>query len=125
MEYPGLVMISDTIKEEEELYKVIVHEIAHEWWYGLVGVNETNHAWIDEGLSEYMTALFFKNNSMWGIKYDEIIKDATTSYVLYVDVISSINGKVNTKMNLPVNEYINEYEYTYMIYIKGTDFNDV
>ena len=120
MEYPGLVMISDTAEENEDIMKIVAHEIAHEWWYGLVGVNETNHAWIDEGLSEYMTALFFKNNSMWGIKYDEIIKDATTSYVLYVDVISSINGKVNTKMNLPVNEYINEYEYTYMIYIKGT-----
>ena len=119
MEYPGLVLISDTIEEEEELKKVIVHEIAHEWWYGLVGVNESNFAWIDEGLSEYTTALFFGAMPNYNISYESIINDAVASYTLYVDVISSINGKINTKMNLRVNEYVNEYEYTYMIYIKG------
>lgn len=120
MEYPGLVMISDTIQETEELYKVIVHEIAHEWWYALVGVNETKHAWIDEGLAEFSTALFFGDNSGYDITYESMIEDAVSSYILYVDVIKSINGKINTKMNLPLNEYVNEYEYTYMIYIKGT-----
>jgi len=120
MEYSGLVMISDTIQEIEENNKVIVHEIAHQWWYGLVGVNETKDAWIDEGLAEYSTALFFDNHGEYKILYNDIINDAITSYTLYVDVISSINGKINTKMNIPVNEYINEYEYTYMIYIKGT-----
>ena len=119
MEYPGLVMISDTIEETEELNKVIVHEVAHEWWYGLVGVNETNSAWIDEGLAEYSTALFFGSHPEYDISYNNMINDAVMSYTLYVDIISSINGKINTKMNLPVNEYINEYEYTYMIYIKG------
>ena len=110
MEYPGIVMISDTIEDIEQLEKVIVHEIAHEWWYGLVGVNETQNAWIDEGLSEYTTALFFDENSKYNITYKSIIDDALDSYILYADVIKSINGKINTKMNLPVNEYINEYD---------------
>ena len=119
MEYPGLVMIADTIKETEEKHKVIVHEIAHQWWYGLVGVNESTSAWIDEGLAEYSTALFFGNHAEYNITYNQMINDAITSYTLYVDVINSINGKIHTKMNLPVNEYINEYEYTYMVYVKG------
>jgi len=120
MEYPNLVLISDAVDVQSDFINVIVHEIAHQWWYGLVGVNETKDAWIDEGLAEYSTALFFDNHGEYKILYNDIINDAITSYTLYVDVISSINGKINTKMNIPVNEYINEYEYTYMIYIKGT-----
>lgn len=119
MEYPGIVFVSDVVEEKEELFKVVVHEIAHQWWYGFVGVNEAKDAWIDEGLSEYSSALFFGNHSEYGISYNQMVNDAITSYTLYVDVIKSIDGKINTKMNLPVNEYLNEYEYTYMIYIKG------
>ena len=119
MEYPGVVFVSDVIEENEELYKVIVHEIAHQWWYGFVGVNEAIDAWIDEGLAEYSSALFFGSHPEYNITYNQMINDAITSYTLYVDVINSIDGKINTKMNLPVNEYLNEYEYTYMIYIKG------
>lgn len=119
MEYPGLVMISDTCETSEEKHKVIVHEVAHEWWYALVGVNETKDAWIDEGLAEFSSALFFGATPEYNITYNQMVNDAITSYTLYVDVISSLNRSVNTKMNLKVNEYVNEYEYTYMIYIKG------
>ena len=119
MEYPNIVIVSDAVDDPEEFSKVIVHEIAHQWWYGLVGNNEAAEAWLDESLAEYSTCLFFEDNTQFGIGYDELIKDATGSYLIYVDIISSLSGKVNTAMNLSVNEYINEYEYTYMVYVKG------
>lgn len=119
MEYPNLVFVSNSIDTKEELYKVVVHEIAHQWWYGIVGNNETKDAWLDESLSEYSAALFFKNHSSYNISYDDFVSQAMSSYLLYVDVISSIKGDVNTKMNLAVNEYQNDYEYSYMVYIKG------
>lgn len=119
MEYPGLVIISDNITNNDEFQKVIVHEIAHQWWYGVVGNNQVSQAWLDESLAEFSTCLFYEDNSEYNHTYQEQIKDATASYLLYVDVISSLNGKVNTAMNLPVNKYTSEYEYTYMIYVKG------
>lgn len=119
MEYPNLVMISDSVSDEEEFMKVIVHEIAHQWWYGVVGNNEIKEAWLDESLSEYSTALFFEANPKYNISYKEFVESAVSSYLLYVDVISTIRGDVNTKMNLAVNEYQNEYEYSYMVYVKG------
>lgn len=119
MEYPNLVIISDSVTNADEFKKVIVHEIAHQWWYGLVGNNQVSQAWLDESLAEYSTCLFYEDNSEYNHTYQEQIKDATASYLIYVDVISSLNGKVNTAMNLPVNKYISEYEYTYMIYVKG------
>ena len=119
MEYPNIVFISDAVDDEDEYLKVIVHEIAHQWWYGVVGNDEVNEAWLDETLAEYSTALFFDKFSGYGIKYEEFVADALSSYLLYVDVISTLRGDVNTKMNLPVNEYQNDYEYSYMVYVKG------
>jgi len=119
MEYPNIVFISDSIDSEEEILKVIVHEIAHQWWYGIVGNNEVKEAWLDESLSEYSTALFFENHSEYGISYEEFVNEALSSYLLYVDVIQTLRGDVNTKMNLAVNEYQNDYEYSYMVYVKG------
>ncbi len=34
---------------------VTVHEMGHQFWYGLVGNNEFEHAWIDEGLNTFST----------------------------------------------------------------------
>jgi hypothetical protein len=35
---------------------VTVHECGHQFWYGLVGNNEFEHAWLDEGLNTFSTA---------------------------------------------------------------------
>lgn len=118
MEYSGLVLVSDAITEPQEFAKVIVHEIAHQWWYGLVGSDQVREAWLDEALAEYSTCLFFEETGV-GESYSDLIKDATASYLIYVDVIDSLNGKVNLSMNKKVCDYTSEYEYTYMVYVKG------
>jgi len=35
---------------------VTVHEAGHQFWYGVVGNNEIEHAWLDEGLNTFSTA---------------------------------------------------------------------
>lgn len=35
---------------------VTVHEAGHQFWYGLVGNNEFEHAWMDEGINQYANA---------------------------------------------------------------------
>jgi Peptidase family M1 domain len=46
MEYPELVF-SIPVPE------VISHEIAHQWWYGLVGNNQFREPWLDESFAQY------------------------------------------------------------------------
>lgn len=120
MEYANLVMIADNIVEIEDKVRVIIHELAHQWWYGVVGNNQTTEAWVDESLTEYSSFLFFENHPAYNLKYDELIEDAKNTYDLYVDVIVSLGGKVNFSMIEPVFKYASEYEYSYMIYVKGT-----
>jgi hypothetical protein len=35
---------------------VTVHEAGHQWWYGMVGSNEFEDAWMDEGVNTYANA---------------------------------------------------------------------
>ena len=35
---------------------VTIHEAGHQFWYGVVGNNEFEHAWLDEGLNTFSTA---------------------------------------------------------------------
>lgn len=119
MEYPGLVIVADNIESSDDLAKVIVHEIAHQWWYGVVGNNEITEAWLDESLTEYSSLLFFENNSKYNMSYENLVEDAKNTYELYIDVITSLGGTVDTRMNDRVNNYSSEYEYSYLIYVKG------
>jgi len=51
MEYPGFVMdlVSTT---------ALPHELAHQWFYGIVGDDEYNSPWLDESFTDYATDLY-------------------------------------------------------------------
>lgn len=119
MEYPNLVMISDSISENEVINYVIVHEIAHQWWYGMVGNNEFEDSWVDEGLTEFSTALFFENNTSYGMNYDQIMTNATDNYKNFVKIYSKILGDVDESMDRNLTEFNTEPEYVNCIYTKG------
>jgi hypothetical protein len=50
MEYPMLTMSGPG-------FGVTDHEIGHQWWPMMVGVNETQYGWMDEGFNQYMNIL--------------------------------------------------------------------
>lgn len=119
MEYPNLVLISDMVDVQSDYINVIVHEIAHQWWYGLVGNDEFHYGWLDEGLTEYSTVLFYEENPSYKVDTKELIKNTTNSYVTFVDVYTKVFKNVDTTMNRKLNEYNNESEYVYIAYVKG------
>jgi hypothetical protein len=50
MEYPNITVIGNT-SNQKDLEVVIVHEVGHNWFYGILGTNERVHGWMDEGLN--------------------------------------------------------------------------
>ncbi|SDP78688.1 Peptidase family M1 [Streptomyces sp. cf386] len=54
MEYPGLVILGTT-----EEGSAVVHEVAHQWWYGIVGNDEYGAPWLDESFAQYANARFY------------------------------------------------------------------
>jgi hypothetical protein len=67
-ELPQLVLVgSDVYPDPETLGSrtgaiefLVAHQVAHQWWYGLVGSNPHAHAFLDEGLAEYSTIVYFE-----------------------------------------------------------------
>ena len=118
MEYPRLAMISDSLKGEERV-RSIVHETAHQWWYGVVGSDQTENAWQDEGLAEYSSLLFFEEYEKYGFTRERMVGDALKEYRSYYDVYGSVLGRTDTRMTRNLAEYISEYEYRCLSYDKA------
>jgi hypothetical protein len=66
MEYPTLVTAgamdllalgAEPVKAGVELSLELVtaHEVAHQWWMGMVATNEAEEPWLDEGFADYAT----------------------------------------------------------------------
>lgn len=55
MEYPTLITAwgAEDKTPDQELERVVVHEIGHQYFYGLVASNEFEEAWLDEGFTSY------------------------------------------------------------------------
>jgi hypothetical protein len=65
MEYPTLFTGGARIFSPPALQSpesVTVHEAGHQFWYGLVGTNEFEEAWLDEGFNQYHEA---KTTAAW------------------------------------------------------------
>lgn len=59
MEYPNITVISSG-GSKDLLERVIMHEVGHNWFYGILGSNERDHTWMDEGLNSYTTIRYWQ-----------------------------------------------------------------
>ena len=118
MEYPNLIMISEDIDNHTDYINVIVHETAHQWWYGLVGNDEFEFPWLDEALTEFSTILFYDYNEGYELNHTQMINSSKENYSLFISVYEDVLGSIDTSMRA-VNEYETEPEYTYCTYVKG------
>ncbi|MBL7011111.1 MAG: M1 family metallopeptidase [Candidatus Marinimicrobia bacterium] len=93
MEYPNITVISK-MPGKQMLEMVIMHEVGHNWFYGILGSNERYHTWMDEGFNDYT------NIRYWQDKY----KDQDERFVV-VDFIQNKLG-IGRNMKFSWFEYI-------------------
>ncbi len=58
MEYPTLITAGTSWwpgAHEGNPEEVVIHEFGHQYWYGMVGTNEFEESWLDEGFNTYST----------------------------------------------------------------------
>ncbi len=123
MEFTALVMISSGLETSAHL-EVIVHETAHQWWHGIVGNNEIEHSFLDEGLAEYSVVLFYENHSEYGFTRQILIDSSVKTYHVFCSVYDKLYGKVDTGMTRSLKEFTTEYEYVNVVYVKGAIMHD-
>jgi hypothetical protein len=65
MEYPTFITAYARGVNEQQVESRILHEFAHQYWYGMVGTNEFEEAWLDEGFATYSAG------KLYGLAYGE------------------------------------------------------
>ena len=65
IEYPGLVVVGGSLYDDptrrDFFESATVHEVAHQWWYNVVGNDQVNAPWLDEALAQYATYLYYRD----------------------------------------------------------------
>ena len=118
MEYPCLTFIDSSLEGINKDY-TIVHETAHEWWYGLVGVNQTLEGYIDEGLTEYSTSLFFKKHSEYKLKFEDIIEKTKLAYLEIRKSLARENSDIKPNMLKSLKDYDSDLDYVSINYYRS------
>ena len=120
MEYPGIVFISSdyfNAHSKSFLERVIVHETAHQWWYGLVGNNQIEEAWLDESLTTYSEVIYMEEVYGKGEAVDYYNENIKIGYEYGSEYLGS-----NQVINKPLNEFTGWDDYGILVYIKGAMF---
>ena len=117
VEAPGLVMVKDEHYTLEHGYAefIVAHEVAHQWWYGLVGNDQPDEPWIDESLTNYTAMVYYQE--LRSREYaDQILR-----WYLRDPYQRAIDGKHDMPVNLPAAAYPNPIYYE-IVYAKGALF---
>jgi hypothetical protein len=63
IEYPGLIVVAEGLsKDNSDFYEgATAHEAAHQWWYSLVGNDQVDEPWLDEALTQFTAALYYRD----------------------------------------------------------------
>lgn len=110
MEYPMLTLDGGSSPGYDDL---LVHEIGHNWFYGMVGNNETYRASLDEGFTQFLTS--WGMNKIDGKYYSKAPKSKYQKRfyepVLYRDarvvnpyLYAALNGETK-----PLNTHSNDF----------------
>lgn len=113
IEYPGLVYLG-TIGTSW-MIEPIVHEVAHQWFYAMVGDDQLLEPWLDEAAATYATALYYED-----------IGGTGRAAVYLSDLRSLVRSQDDPGLpiGLPVEAYASESEYAIIVYFKGALFFD-
>jgi hypothetical protein len=75
LECDGLVFMGTKFYDEYDgtlknnLVSVGVHEVSHQWWFGLVGNDQALEPWVDEALALYSERIFYESTDPYPVTW--------------------------------------------------------
>jgi len=113
LEYPGLVFLGTL--GTPNVTGPTVHEVAHQWFYGLVGNDQLREPWLDEAAATYGEILYQEH--VFG-------SGQSTGTIGYYRSLVRSHPKPGTPVGLPVAGYGSVSDYALFVYVKGALFFD-
>ncbi|MBO9201379.1 MULTISPECIES: M1 family metallopeptidase [Niastella] len=115
MEYPTITSISPDM-DSKSLDMTIEHEVGHNWFMGILGSNERDHPWMDEGVNSYFDDRYKamkypeQHHSKWILK-----RMPDNASELAVDMLAKI--KKDQPAALPSPDFTS-LNYSVIVYMK-------
>jgi len=113
IEYPGLVYICSM--DTGHFVDTTVHEVAHQWFYGLIGNDQLREPWLDESMATYWQVLYYE----FMIGEDR----ANTQLNQYRSWVNRPEDQV-APIGLGIEDYRLLGDYYTIVYFKGALFLD-
>jgi hypothetical protein len=114
MEFDGLVFLSHAFydyysgDQRSNLTIIAAHEVAHQWFYGLVGNDQALEPWLDEALSTFSELYFYEK------AYPELVDWWWENRIFFHDPQGWVDSTI-----YEVEGY---YPYRYAVYLRGAMF---
>jgi len=123
MEYPMLTLIAKA-GGPYGLESVIVHEVGHNWFYGMLGSNERDNAWMDEGINSFYERLYFDahyaDEKIWTSPEFLGINELPERLAGYYDYLYEARVNLDQPADLTSEAYTEE-NYAAIVYSKTTE----
>lgn len=127
MEYPGYIIIGNMPQTDSPFLKtrileeILVHEIAHQWFYYKLAVNEAMEPFMDESFANFATMLYMEHAHGADNYYLKLpvlgeIMEKDIHYLAYIFMQKQNDLK---PMNFSSYEYKNIESYAVNYYMKG------
>jgi aminopeptidase N len=117
IEYPGVIVVAADLYRQERGSQegATAHEVAHQWWYSLVGNDQLDDPWLDESLTQFTTALYYFDQYGQGGLDGDLNQDLLRRY-------NRVKGTADDKRaDLPVASY-SGFQYSSLVYGKAPLF---
>ncbi|GAB4197414.1 MAG: hypothetical protein OHK0013_05570 [Sandaracinaceae bacterium] len=96
---------------------VTAHEVAHQWWHGLVGSDSRNHPWVDESLAQYAAMLYVEERHGRARAREEGERQVAMNYR-----VMRLQGRPDGIVDRPASAFASPIEYAGLVYGKGPYF---
>jgi hypothetical protein len=121
MEFPGLVFIGSSFypvgsSSIFDIEMLVAHEVAHQWWYGVVGNNQADEPWLDESFATYSSLLYFREVQ------GERAAQAVQSAFIDVYLMATDSGNDGPLQSLLQDYAGKQSAYQSVVYFKGALF---
>jgi aminopeptidase N len=64
VEYPGIFLVASDLyadPAQDNFLVATAHEVAHQWWYSVVGNDVFDEPWLDESMATYSSSLYYQD----------------------------------------------------------------
>jgi hypothetical protein len=122
MEYPMITLITSPNAKKESLDGVIAHEVGHNWFMSMLGSNEREHTWMDEGLNTYFQFRYeaekYKSNMLFGDMIPKELREKPRNEFLGI-IFNALNSiPMDAPIETPADKFATSDEYGLVSYMK-------